>query len=278
MITFSKLGRYGRLGNQLFQYAFLLVVGQIKELKIKIPDYRQHSWHGQQCLLGNFNITAEFLSSDDKIEKTLFEARNKNFSYTPGIIYHIRDGYDILGFFQNYQYYQDHVDLLRKELSLKEPLVTWAKKQMQQIKKQNKGYEIVALHLRRGDTALNMYEEKWPIYFYRAKEVLKDRKIKFLIFTGGQRYARNNEDYRWCRNYFKGSDKFLFPDYEHTTINDFALMQQCDHYILSPISSFSWWVGFLNADKNKITIAPKKYWFLEKDLGEGFYPPNFILR
>jgi hypothetical protein len=58
-------------------------------------------------------------------------------------------------------------------------------------------------------------------------------------------------------------------------------LQQCDHYILSPISTFSWMVGYLNKDKikdGKIIIAPYNYRFLVSDHGRDFYPNNFILK
>ena len=52
MITFSQLGKYGRLGNQFFQYAAL------KGLSVKngydialMSDLKNTVWHGQKCLL-----------------------------------------------------------------------------------------------------------------------------------------------------------------------------------------------------------------------------------
>lgn len=282
MITFTKLGQYGRLGNQLFQYAILLVIGETKGYTIKIPDYNNAIWHGQKCLLGNFNISADFLSKNDKIEHNYIEPRHKNFTYLSNVL-NIQDNTDLFGFFQNYQYHKNHVELIRKEFSLKKDIIERSYKIFRLLKEQNKGYEIVALHLRRGDTELNMYgidklqkNSKWYAYFYEAKKMFRKKKVKFLLFTGGKRGVESyNDDYEWCQMNFKGNE-YLFIDGERTTINDFALMQQCDHYIFSPISSFGWWVGFLNTDINKIIIAPRKYWFLEKDLGPGFYPPNFI--
>ena len=50
MITFSKLGEYGRLGNQLFQYSILYSVGTENGYDYMIPNIDDKVWHGQKCL------------------------------------------------------------------------------------------------------------------------------------------------------------------------------------------------------------------------------------
>ena len=42
MITFVKLGKYGAIGNQLFQYAALYSVGKVNNYQIKIPKTEEH--------------------------------------------------------------------------------------------------------------------------------------------------------------------------------------------------------------------------------------------
>ena len=81
MITFSRLGEFGRLGNQLFQYAMLYVLGKEKEYEIKIPDFQNKYHHGQKCLLDNFNITAEKLTVTDVIEYMYIEQSSDYFKY-----------------------------------------------------------------------------------------------------------------------------------------------------------------------------------------------------
>jgi len=57
MISFSHLGEYGRLGNQLFQYAILKSVQNKTGFEIVLPkDINVRNWHGQQCLMGNFKL------------------------------------------------------------------------------------------------------------------------------------------------------------------------------------------------------------------------------
>jgi len=49
MITFHELGRAGRLGNQLYQYALLKGVSVKTGHPIHLPDLSKRVWHGQQC-------------------------------------------------------------------------------------------------------------------------------------------------------------------------------------------------------------------------------------
>ena len=50
MITFLELGKHGRLGNQLFQYAALKGIALRNNYECKIPDPKQMMWHGQQSM------------------------------------------------------------------------------------------------------------------------------------------------------------------------------------------------------------------------------------
>ena len=76
MITFTQLCKYGRLGNQLFQYAALRSLSLETGYQCKIPDPQLMHWHGQDCLLGNLNIEAPYLEEKD-YDKIQFLYREK---------------------------------------------------------------------------------------------------------------------------------------------------------------------------------------------------------
>jgi hypothetical protein len=286
MVTFLRIGEFGRLGNQLFQYAILLAVAYLNKYVVKLPNFNDREWHGQKCLLNNFNISAGYLNNSDKIEHQYFEDQSTYFKYNPNV-FNIPKNSNLHGYFQNYQYYKQCEDLIIEELTPKKEIVEYNEEVFKKIKEKYKGYEIISLHIRRGDTDLKMYGEtpsfldknsRYYIYLTNAKKHFEGRKVKFIIFTGGNRIDDNpSSDYVWCKTNFT-QEEYIFSDHNNTTINDFTLMYLCDSHILSPISSLSWWVGFLNKRNiNKLTIAPKKYYFLNKEMDGGFYPDNFIL-
>ena len=286
MISFTGLGHYGRLGNQLFQYAILIAVANKRGFEIKIPQTNNRFWHGQKSQLYNFKLSAKLLEYNEfyNLKFSFVEPDGKNYSYLSSV-FEVNDFTNFFGFFQNYQYYVDCEDILLKEFQLNDEIVNKAKNNILNIKNNNLGYEVVSLHLRRGDSLLSMYgdgrldkKSLWYNYFENAKQQLPpDKKYKFLIFTGGNRNIDDpTSDYFWCKSNLVG-EEFVHMNERRSTIDDFALMLQCDHHILSPISTLSWWVGFLNKKTNKIVIAPKKFFFLSKELGDGFYPNNFIL-
>ena len=290
MITFSKLGEYGRLGNQLFQMMILYSIQEKLGYEIKLPDYRNRTWHGQDCLLDNFNISAKFVDNNDKILHQYIEPEVDQFKYNP-LIYNIPDNTDLYGFFQHGKYYESEncYQLIKKELSLKDYIIDRNKEKINKIKEQYKGFEIISLHLRRGDSTHNLYgndpnildhNSLWYQYFLRAGKYFENHKVKFLLFTGGIRGTHDDSpEYNWCKNNFKG-EEFIILDEEHNVIDDLSMMLLCNHHILSPISTFSYFVGYYNKDQvknGKIIVAPYNYRFLTESHGENFYPPEFIL-
>lgn len=284
MVTFHKLGENGRLGNQLFQYAALKGLAIKNGYDVKIPDPQTMSWHGQVCLLDKFNIQCDYLTQEDA--STLqylygepnWKTYDENFFNTP-------DNTTIDGYYQSLFYFEHISEQIKKELTPKKEYIDNAITEINFIK-EHLQCEIVSVHVRRGDNMTNgqtgliqafepggMYET----YFNEAKKVFEGKNVKFLVFTGGQRFNEDNKvDVDWCRGFFKG-DEFLFSE-GNQQIDDFSLIMNCDHNILSHASSFGWWAAYVNPNPNKIVVAPEWYHPDESTLKrEKFYPKEFIL-
>jgi len=284
MITFHKLGELGRLGNQLFQYAALKGLALKNGYIAKIPNPQTMSWHGQVSLLDKFNIECEYATQEDMntlqnlYEEPTWQKYDDNFFNVP-------DNTTLEGFFQSTFYFEHIESQIKKELTPKDEYLNNGKEYIQSLKDKY-NCEIVSVHVRRGDNMTNgqtelieafnpggLYEQ----YFTKAKKVFEGKNVKFLVFTGGQRFNEDNStDVEWCKNFFKG-DEFLFSEGQ-PQIDDFCRIMLCDHNILSHASSFGWWAAYVNPNQNKIVVAPEYYSPDSPTLKrEKFYPKQFIL-
>ena len=286
MITFHKLGELGRLGNQLFQYAALKGLAVKNGYDVKIPNPQSMNWHGQTSLLDKFNIECEYATQEDmNTLQNLYE--EPNWTKYDENFFNVPDNTSIEGFFQSTFYFEHISEQIKKELTPTDEYLNKAKEVIAGLKSQYAGYEIVSVHVRRGDNMTNgqtgliqafepggMYET----YFNEAKKVFDGKKVKFLVFTGGQRFNEDNSiDVEWCKNFFKGDD-FIFSE-GNAQIYDFSLIMSCDHNILSHASTFGWWAAYVNPNPNKIVVAPEYYHPDEPNLKrDKFYPKEYILK
>lgn len=112
----------------------------------------------------------------------------------------------------------------------------------------------VSLHIRRGDYMdLSMYQGICTEEYYaKAVEYIKQSVASphFYIFSNdiawSKKFAESlNIDYTII-DHNSGADSY----------QDMYLMSQCKHNIIAN-SSFSWWGAYLNANQNKLVIAPK---------------------
>ena len=295
MITFSHLGRYGRLGNQLFQYAALKSLALKKGYEVKIPDFSQSQWHGQQCLLKNFNIDCEVLNPDDS-EKITFSYNEPNVNQFDRNFFDIDDGADLLGFFQFTDYFKEFEKNIRKEFTPKDFFLEKANEVLSPLREGS--HEVVSIHIRRGDMMTHMYGDtgvspyevfgKYDIldedtifgkYLNNAMKFFEGKKVKYLIFTGGKRDGNDTSDIEYVKEVCE-YDNFYFSETNDPMI-DFATIMSCDHNITCHQSTFGWWAAFLNPNEDKIVTSPENYFFLyneeenKKRTSSGHFPEDW---
>ena len=291
MITFTQLGRLGRLGNQLFQYAAARAISLEKGCTIKIPDPATAEWQNQKCYLTHFSLECDYLCPNDysQIQYRFNEADHAQF-YSE--VFTVPDNTDFIGYFQNYKYFSKHENQIRKEFVLKDSIKESATTYLDKIRKLgDSNAEIVSVHMRRGDNVdgtnpeySNFYgdgdilskDSAFGQYFYRALQIFDKRNVKFLVFSGGSRKGdtHNQSDIEWCKSNFK--EKNIYYCEGNQDIIDFEIMRQCDHNIACHMTSFGWWAAFLNDNPDKIVVAPHNYTVPDDGRAErGFYPPTW---
>lgn len=307
--AFRQLGVHGRLGNQLWQYACVRALALKNDCDVRVPFLEHRHHHGQQCLLEkHFNVNIKPLTWR---ESTMIERKYNEldpFKFDEQVLKQ-KPYTDLFGFFQSIDYFKDVEQQIKKELTPKDIKVecghtdpiSIAKLSLGFLKVKHQCSKIISMHMRRGDNTDNSNPAQYEVlkqiygvggnfdeqsiygqYFDNARQYFND-DCKFLIFTGGSRNGKDNEDYKWCRENFRG-EEFLFADEVKTNPNipqpilDFCLIAACDGNIVSHLSSFGWWATYIGDDGEKKIVCPQNYHCdrIDIDHRQGFYPERWI--
>ncbi len=266
MITFLSLGLNGRLGNQLFQYAALKSLSIKKNYTIKLPNTENLVWHNQKCLLNKLNIKEEVINDIDMSQlqfKFEEESFNSNFFKLP-------DNISLNGYFQNINYFIDNLPLFKNLYRSNDIVINETTSKFQEYSKQRKHNNIIGIHIRLGDN-ITIYPSKIiyekimmgdPYITYLKSAIdFFGKDNDYLIFCGGTRDSKtgqDNNDIKLRKEILKNFDCNFIYSVGNDTLIDFELMKMCDNNVLSPISSFSLWIGYLANDNKKI-VVPNSY-------------------
>ena len=237
------MGMYGRMGNQMFQYATLYSIAKTRKYEFGIPySLKSPNPYINFCLNDAFNNLTALDSSNIQNPN---KAQEHNFTYNAGI-FGIPDHTDIIGYFQSEKYFIDYRQDLLKEFEFKTEIKNTANT-IRQIGKKL----AVSLHIRLGDY-LNL-TDKHPIctmeYYREALNHIPDNAFLFIISDDNEKAAELFKDFK---------RPFCIPDTKNQNV-DMCLMTMCDYHIIAN-SSFSWWGAWLSESKQ--VIAPSK-WFGE---------------
>lgn len=285
----------GGLGNQLFQWAFARSISSRLKTSYLIdwapfsPEFKVHKYS-----LDHFAIKVPLATNTNmfgfvwvgrhyKFFNTFYRLMRfrrilmpfyypeRTFAFDPVAFSKTGTTY-FDGFWQTEKYFKDIVDEIRAELTLVKPLSLYSKKIEEKILKTP---NAISLHVRRADLVHNPIMTAFHGYcspeFYAAaiERIVKDvPSPHFFIFS---------DDYEWVVEHFKslpypytciknGADK----NYE-----DLYLMSKCRHHIISN-SSFGWWGAWLNPRKDKIVIAPSKWFVTTKNDTRDLLPEDWI--
>ena len=280
----------GGLGNQMFQYAAgkSLAKKNKTDLKLDISAFETYKLH--DYMLDKLNIKTDIATDDDLkkifsssivrflyiIPKLKLLIRNKRvykekfFNFNEGLSDLKNEDIYLDGYFQCEKYFLDIESEIREDLLPLTPLEGKNAKMAELITKTNS----VSLHVRRGDYVLNSTTNKVHgtcgiNYYNKAIDIVtkENPEAVFFVFS---------DDCDWARNNLKINHEKYFIDFngKENCHEDIRLMSLCKHNIIAN-SSFSWWGAWLNNNKNKIVVAPKK-WFNVKINTKDLVPENWI--
>lgn len=238
-IGFNHLGKLGRLGNQMFQYAALRGIAARRGFDFQIPTSNfQNEWKDHQ-LFEAFKlkkITKIDLCSGPYV-------REAHFHFDKNLFEHMPDGHNLYGFFQSSKYFDHIEDEIREDFQFKDFIYEPCKKMINSLD------NPIALHVRRGDYIKNCQNHPPCSKEYYEIALSKfDNNRKVVIFS---------DDPKWCISEF--SDKRFLLSHGGDNLSDLCKMSLCSDFIIAN-SSFSWWGSWLSQNSKKRIIAPEK-WF-----------------
>lgn len=262
MISFNDLGRAGRIGNQMFQYATLRGIAANNGYEWMIPPQGSSSIapDGNDC---NYMLWETFKLSNVKNQghtrsQNIYES---GFEFNKNLFENCPDNVNLNGCYQTEKYFKNIEDSIREDFTFHDSILEPCQEFIESI-----GSERIAfLHVRRGHpklrdayTNLQNYHPPCTIEYYKNAVSKLPEDIPILVFS----------DYiEWCKEqeYFQ-DDRFMISesyDEFHNGVrvhfSDLCLMTLCTDAIIAN-SSFSWWGAWLMSNKDKKVIAPKR-WF-----------------
>jgi len=175
MITFSKLGNFGRMGNALFQASASISLALENNDKYGFPHWKyENSFNLKNCFYDKLSFTQVYKEPFFHYQKIEYQAN-----------------LDLEGYFQSELYFSKNKDII---LNLLTPKLSFGKK-----------WGTTSIHVRRGDYLnLQDYHPTQPIEYYKkAMDMIKSKN--YLIVS---------DDIPWCKQNFIG-EQFIFSEGEN---------------------------------------------------------------
>lgn len=282
----------GGLGNQMFQYAagYALARRLGAPLKVDISDFKDYKRHNGLEISKVFNCPLE-CASQQEIEAVLgrrlgikildrIKFRAYRHWYPRHVLfdqYRAEKNFKVeapvymKGYWQSENYFGDYAQDIRRLFVFGLVMNDQNLSALEQILHGNS----ISVHIRRGDYVSDPKAAAelgvTPMSFFQSAISYVASKVAyphFFIFSDDPSWAKSNLHTSFPTAYIAhnhGSDSFF----------DMQLMSRCRHHIITN-SSFSWWGAWLNPDREKIVIGPRK-WFANSKRLHNPCPPEWIL-
>lgn len=239
----------GGLGNQMFQWAcarnFQEKYGHF--LRYDVSFFEQQSGDSlcrRQFALKKFpNI--KFNTKPEQVQAPVRTNIVDYFDHSKFVIpSNVHNWYIMRGYWQSEKYFKESENIIRKDLDFSEEIYYNITGKYPWIASE----DTVSMHIRRTDyLTTNGNHPVQPVSYYeQALDIIGKKKI--VVFS---------DDIQWCKDTLPFED-MVFAE-GNDEIIDLYLMSMCNDHIIAN-SSFSWWGAWLNPNKNKKVVAPKK-WF-----------------
>ena len=258
-VSFNGLGNEGRLGNQMFQYAFIRGMSKKYGYDFIIPDANSDRFDNYG-LFDCFKL--EGCKTGEGSYPTL-ECRDTAFNQK--FLDDCSDNTNYSGVFQTEKYFANATEELRKDFTFNKEILDPCQEFIDNVG------DAIFLHVRRGNSNLvGNRGEKWSYQMLQDYHPLmkKEYYLEALShFDESKKVIVLSDTIDWCKKQdWLQDDRFLFSDSSYEVFDDGAsvpyidlcLMSLCSGGIIAN-SSMSWWGAWLQNDTGKI-IAPNPWY------------------
>lgn len=264
----------GGIGNQMFQYAFLLALKERYDDTFLVDTSIFDIWsiHNGYELERVFNIKeikatvdaikkVAWFSNYYKVRRTLSLILPKKtmcvekspYKYYPHFLDMSGDAY-YDGYWQYYKYFES----VRKDVISAFQFVPDSDERNKSLISKMNNENCVSIHVRRGDYLKSKeYKGICGIDYYKKAIDLVRSNIS------NPSYQIFSNDIEWCKNNITPlleNSPVTFVDWNvgANSFRDMELMSKCRANIIAN-SSFSWWAAYLNQNDSKLVVAPQKW-------------------
>ncbi|MCX6735937.1 MAG: alpha-1,2-fucosyltransferase [Candidatus Parcubacteria bacterium] len=260
---------FGGIGNQMFQYALGrgLSLDQKTELAFDLSWYKNSP--DRQFTLENFNISGKPITTFQKINSlSVQRIKESSFAFDSKILSTEKNVF-LDGYWQSPKYFEGIEDILKKDFTLKDVQDEKYETLLKKISRVNS----VSLHIRRGDYLseknVRVYENCPHEYYEKAIKYIKERMgdIELFVFSDDMDWVKKNIRFDFLVTFVS--------DFGFTDCQELILMSKCRHNITAN-STFSWWGAWLNQNKGKIIVTPKKWFIKERERERDLIPSLWI--
>lgn len=214
LLSFSKLGNHGRLGNQLFQIMGTLGLAERLGFKPSFPEWQYERYFAHALPHEGTNP---------------FKVHEAAFHFHEWVI--PETGADIKGYLQSEKYFPTYA---RSVFEFKPDFIESVKAKTPGLWN---GKPNLVLQIRRGDYVGN------PNYYQLSIMYYIDCLLTHFPEYKDYNVVLFSDDLPYCRVHFECLENAFFTD-ALNDIEQIALASLCDHFII-PNSSFGWWCAWL---------------------------------
>ena len=237
MISFSKLGNYGRLGNQLFQYAFLRVTA----LKLKTLFFCP-AWEGDQI----FDLKDGEIRADAPRGILHYFDSAPEGGFCPRAL-QIADHSEIQGYFQSDKYYPDRAQV-KSWYSFRPEIVDSVESLFPRSLLEDAA--SISLRLDKDYANTREYFPLYPPWYYRRGLKRVAAMGPVLVFADRPDLARE------FAASVLGNDTIVVEGLN--PYQQLYLMTRCRANVITN-STFAWWGAWLNLRDDRVIVAPSMW-------------------